>query len=121
MRGMLIDDDEAVAGLRDNIGLMELRARRTERAIDQIADGLLLDPHVRARRADVEGRLRPLREGGCCRSLERWQGPGRRGWRLPPVPARGTRGEGRPERGQCAFAAIGVGAPSLACARFLQS
>ncbi len=36
MGGVLIHDDEAVAGLRDDVGLVHLRAGGAERAIEQI-------------------------------------------------------------------------------------
>ena len=36
MRGVLIDDDEPVARLRDDVGLVQLRARGAERMIEQI-------------------------------------------------------------------------------------
>ena len=34
MRGMLIDDDDSVAGLRDDIAVMDLRPRGAERRIE---------------------------------------------------------------------------------------
>jgi hypothetical protein len=33
MRRMLVDDDDAVRGLRDDIGRMQLRPRRAERVV----------------------------------------------------------------------------------------
>ena len=40
MRGVLVDDDEAVAGLRHDIGLVHLRARGAERPVEQVGRGL---------------------------------------------------------------------------------
>jgi len=37
MRGVLVDHNKAVAGLRHDIGLMNLRSRRSERAVEQIS------------------------------------------------------------------------------------
>ena len=49
VRGVLVDDDEAVLGLRDDVGLVDLRPRRAERrAIAVAASGS-------ARRASAEG------------------------------------------------------------------
>ena len=39
MGGMLIDDDDAIARLGDNIGVMQLRARGAERRIERIRQG----------------------------------------------------------------------------------
>ena len=39
MRGMLVDDDDAVGRLRDDIGLVQLRARRAERCVFGRRDG----------------------------------------------------------------------------------
>ena len=36
MRGVLVDDDDAVARLRHDVGLVHLRARRAERPVEQI-------------------------------------------------------------------------------------
>ena len=61
MRGVLVDDDQAVAGLRHDIGLVHLRARGAERAVDQVGRRLeALDARIGRRRADVEGGLRGL-------------------------------------------------------------
>ena len=44
MRGVLVDDHESVAGLRYDIGLVDLRARRPQRTVEQIGGWLLLNP-----------------------------------------------------------------------------
>ncbi len=63
MRGVLVDDDQAVAGLRHDIGLVHLRARRAERAVDQLGRRLeALDARIGGRRADLEGGLRGFGE-----------------------------------------------------------
>ena len=63
--GMLIDDHQPVAGLRHDIGRVHLRARGTQRSIEQIGDGLgQLDRPCRRRSADVECRLRRLGKSG---------------------------------------------------------
>ncbi len=38
MRGVLVDDDEAVAGLGDDVVLVQLRPRRPQRAVEQVID-----------------------------------------------------------------------------------
>ena len=59
VRGVLVDDDDAVAGLRDDIGLVHLRARGAERPVEQVGRRLGdLDARVGRRAADIEGRLR---------------------------------------------------------------
>src|SRR5580704_19100572 len=58
VRGVLVDDDQAVAGLRHDIGLVHLGARRAERPVDQFGGGLRLDAKIGRRRADIEGGLR---------------------------------------------------------------
>lgn len=70
MRGVLVDDDQAVTGLRDDVGLVDLGARGAERAIDEVGRRLRLDPHIRAGRADVECGLGALRESRCGRAVE---------------------------------------------------
>ncbi len=57
MRGVLVHHDQAVAGLRHDIGLVDLRPRRAERAVEQVGGGLRLEAHVGGRRADIEGGL----------------------------------------------------------------
>ena len=64
MGGVLVDDDQAVAGLRHDIGLVDLRARGAERAVEQIGGGLRLEAHIGGRRADVEGGLARFGERG---------------------------------------------------------
>ena len=67
VRGVLVDDDEAVAGLRHDIGLVHLRARRAERMIEQFVGRRGFGERLRAdlaqigrRAADVESGLRRL-------------------------------------------------------------
>jgi hypothetical protein len=55
MGGVLVHDDQAVAGLRDDIGFMDLRARRTQGSVEEIGRWGFLETHVSGRRADVEG------------------------------------------------------------------
>ena len=67
VRGVLVDDDEAVAGLRHDIGLMQLRARGAERTVDQIRRRI----EARVARicrwaAHIESRLAPLRPSPEC-------------------------------------------------------
>ena len=62
MRGVLVDDHDAVARLRHDVGLVQLRARRAERAVDQVWRGFGRDPRVGRRRAGVERRLRGFGE-----------------------------------------------------------
>ena len=63
MRGVLVDDDDAVARLRHDIGLVHLRARGAERPVEQFGRGLRdLDARIGGGRADVERRLRGLGE-----------------------------------------------------------
>ena len=59
VRGVLVDDHEAVARLRHDVGLVHLRARGAERPVEQVGARLRrLDARVGRRRADVERRLR---------------------------------------------------------------
>ena len=61
MRGVLVDDDNAIARLRHDIGLVHLRAGSPERLIEQLGCGLAdLDARVGGRLAHIEGRLRRL-------------------------------------------------------------
>ena len=54
MRGMLIDDDEPVAGLRHDIGLVDLRARSTQRPPDLLGRRLkTFNPRIGRRRAEA--------------------------------------------------------------------
>ena len=88
MRGVLVHDNEAVAGLRDDIGFVNLRPRRAERPVEQIGRRLLLEANVRRRRADVEGRLAGFGKaprGGGFKGRPR---PDRKSRRAPPVPIR---------------------------------
>ena len=59
MRGVLVDDDQAVARLRHDVGLVHLRARGAERPLDQFGRRLeALDARIGRRLADIEGGLR---------------------------------------------------------------
>ena len=62
--GVLIDDDEAVAGLRDDVGLVHLGARRAERSVAQFRRRL---DHggFGGRGSDLERGLRRLGETEC--------------------------------------------------------
>ena len=60
VRGMLIDDHHAVAGLRHDIGFVHLRARGPERAVEQIGRNLR---HARARIGGRRDRLERLLRG----------------------------------------------------------
>ena len=61
MRGMLVDDDEAVARLRHDVVLVDLRPRGAERMLDLLGIGRRFDAR-RRRRSDVERRLRRVGE-----------------------------------------------------------
>ena len=118
MRGVLVDDDQAVAGLRHDIGLVDLRARRAERPIDQVGRRLRLEAHVGRRRADIEGRLVLFgKRGGAGKGRHPADGIRRRAL---PVPIAGPRRDHRAERGDCRAAAIGRGALALARQPVLQ-
>ncbi len=79
MRGVLIDDHHAVAGLRDNIGLVHLGARGAERRADLLLGGRLdMRARVRRRRGAADAERGLLRLSEACR---------RRG-RAAPVPIR---------------------------------
>ena len=62
-----------------------------QRAVDEVADGLGLDPHVRTGRADIECRLCALGEDGRSRSVERRHRCDRGGWRGAPASRRWRR------------------------------
>ncbi len=64
MRGVLVDDDEAVAGLRDDVGLVHLRARGAERALD--ADRAR--PRPASTRASADGA--PTSKAACAASAK---------------------------------------------------
>ena len=94
MRGVLVDDDDAVARLRHDIGLVHLRARGAERPVEQVGRRLAaMRARVGRRRADIESGLRGLGEAGSDgqrgAAAARRHGPRRR---APPVPARRGRG-----------------------------
>ena len=63
MRGVLVHDDQSVAGLRHDVGFVDLRPRRAERTVEQVGGGLRLEAHVGGRCADIEGGL--IRFGEC--------------------------------------------------------
>ncbi len=60
MRGMLIDDDQAVARLRHDVIVVHLRPRRAERMIERIGAQARMSRHARssAAGADIEHGLR---------------------------------------------------------------
>src|SRR5450830_1529575 len=63
MRGMLIDDDEPVAGLRHDVGLVHLGAGGAKWPRDQVARRLeALDARVGGRLAHLEGGFRGFGE-----------------------------------------------------------
>src|ERR1700743_517845 len=88
MRGMLVNDKEAVAGLRDDIRLVNLRTCRPERAIEQIGRSCQFRPDVRRRGADIECGLAWLGERGGCGSLKSCCRPRGKSGRGPPGPIR---------------------------------
>ena len=98
MRGVLIDNDEAVAGLRDNVGLMNLGSRCAQWPIDLVSRGLkTCDRGIRCRFADVKSSLRWFRKTDCNAATHRRKtgGPCRRS---PPVIGAPTRCRGRTKR-----------------------
>src|ERR1700674_1442613 len=86
MRRVLIDHDKAVAGLRDDIGLVNLCPGRAKRTVKQIGRRLRLEANVRGRRADIEGCLARLGQSGGCGGLKGRQRSDRKGRRAPPIP-----------------------------------
>ena len=64
MRGVLVDDDDGVSRLRHDVGLVQLRARRAERAVEQrLGRGIGAGARIRARgREGLERRLHRLGE-----------------------------------------------------------
>ncbi len=99
MRGVLVDDDDAVAGLRDDIGVMHLRARRAERRgeIDAGAAARRRPPRWRQarNRRSSPARARQSRAGaagearqsqGCARRRRRRAKPARRNAAMAPLP-----------------------------------
>ena len=96
MGGVLVDDDQPVARLRHDIGLMDLRPRRAERGLAVRARGLeiiraRLRIHVLKRplAGPLESRLRRLVETGVDRRrIARRRVVRGRGGRAPPVPVR---------------------------------
>ena len=59
MRGVLVDDDEAIAGLCDDVGFVNLRARCAQRPLNLIRGRFeRRDSGIRRGLADIEYRLR---------------------------------------------------------------
>ena len=106
MRDVLIDDDQAVARLRHDIGLVNcVRAAPSGRSISSAA-GSKLSARIRGRRADVESGLARFGKRGRRRTLE--DRIGRDGEAPPVMPPRRVV-TGRNER---------VVAPPLVAARW---
>ena len=61
MRGVLVDDDDAVAGLRDDVGVVQLRARRAQRRGGSALAGGRPARARGGRRKTGEARLAPAR------------------------------------------------------------
>ncbi len=121
MRGVLIDDDDAVARLRHDIGFVHLRAGSAERPVEQLGRGEIDACVGGGGSADVERRLRRLRQAWRVaapshRHAARIDRPRRR---LPPVPAAAPR-QRRTERGNGRAAAGRRGALAFAGERLLQ-
>ena len=67
MRGVLVDDDQPIAGLRHDVGLVHLRARGAERAVEQFGRGFDdIGTGIGRGRADIEGGLRGFGETEAC-------------------------------------------------------
>ena len=90
MRGVLVHHHETVAGLRHDVGLVDLRSRRAQRAVEQIGRGRFLEAYIRGRRADIERGLSRFGKGCRCRAFERGRWTDRIGRRAPPVPVGGA-------------------------------
>src|SRR5581483_1168009 len=108
-----------VTGLRNDIGLVNLRPRCAQRAIEQISRGLILKSHVRRRRADIEGGLTGFGERGGCGRLKCRRWPGGKGRRATPIPVRRpptwlSRRERGTQRLDDRAAAVGSGSLALA-------
>ena len=118
MRGVLIDDDDAVARLRHDVGLVHLRARRAERAVEQIGRGL-----GDSTRASADGA--PMSNAACAASAKPASavapcvGKRRAGERASPS-RRAAACAIRPERRDGRGAAGGRGALRVARQRLLQ-
>src|ERR1700732_5328921 len=82
MRGVLVNNDDAIAGLGNNIGIVDLRPRGAERRFNIFWRGWLL------MRARIGGRLG---NEGQIASLRRALGKTRIGRSLPPLPRGGGR------------------------------
>ena len=93
VRGVLIDDHDAVARLRHDVSLMQLRARSAERSVDEIGRGFCGDPCVRGGRAGIERGLCGFGKAGeRSRALRRKR---RRGTPVPAAPGAKIRPERR--------------------------
>ena len=123
MRRVLVDDHDALARLRHDVGLVHLRARGAERPVEQLGRALAhLDAGIGGWRAHVEGRLGRFREaerGARVRGHGKAAriGPGRRAAPIPTAPRRDRRAEG----GDGCAAAGGRSALALARERLLQA
>ncbi len=112
MRGVLIDHHQPVTRLRHDISLVNLRARRAERTIEQFGRGLDdVGARIGHRFADLEGGLRGFGEADHVAAHHRLRR------RLPPVPARRRSGT---EGGDGRAASGGRRAAAVARQRFLQ-
>ncbi len=120
MRGVLVHHDKTVAGLRHDIGLVDLRPRRAQRAVEQIGGRLFLKADVRRGRADVERGLSRFGKRRRRRAFEGRPRSDRIGRRAPPVPIGRARREGRAERGNRGAVAVGRGALAFAGQPLLQ-
>ena len=120
MRGVLVDDDEAVAGLRHDIGFVDLRARRAQWTFDLLGGGLeALDTSVGRRFADIESFLRcfgKTKSGVAARRRHRHR-PRRR---IAPIKSGAPRYRDRTERRDSRAAAGRGRALTFARQRFLQ-
>ena len=129
VRGVLVDDDEAVARLRHDVGLVQLRARGAERPVEQIGRGL--GRPRRARRPTARRRRRPparprrsRRSAAARRASGRARIAGRAGERRQSQPRRGVRAPaGTPRSSRCRRSSRRAGrrAPAPPAARAISS
>ncbi len=107
VRRVLIDDDEAVARLRHDIGLVHLRARRAERPVEQ--------PRARVRRVRRAriGRGAPTSKAACAASAKPARRATRRRRRRRRTRASPNRGAAAPPRRNAAM----VASPPVVAAR----
>ena len=117
VRGVLVDDDQAVAGLRHDVGVVHLRAGGAERTVEQIGRGLgHLDARGRGRARRRRTRLARLRQSPALRR------PGAAQAATAPRGGKGRDGERRqsnaPRRGSAAGRnAAMVAVPPVVAAR----